>query len=263
LPAELVDVKPDMLFLNQLKYAASYVVKKRALRAMVGKSNDSALLADAFIYCLNDTVWQLNLQAINYLPLKKNIIGLFTVKLKHIATNHQIAACRAAAIKSLNGLLAESDTLFLKQIITNDSSYAVVSAALFAMADINIALMQKLAAVFEKEESGYMQYNLAELYLETLTPDKTLFFTKNLGKQGLYRNGFYNNFIDYTCTLPYNDVVLCLQAIKNYLEQSSDDNINKITNTALLKIKKYAETFKNNAQKQALITIINNIEQAN
>ncbi len=247
LVANIFEQKPTIYWLFQLLHAPNYVVKKRTIKNLAG-SNDSSFIKQAVLYCLNDSIPGLNLFGYGLLSNNKMLSAQVKPILAQHALTHKDTKCRGNAINALCAAFEPTDTTLLLNAL-NDKAYSVIATALYRLSEAYPSRAITAATAFEKEPSGMMQNELAELYADSECGDKLYFFTENLGKQGLYRHAFINHFFAYLNKQQAPQIIRAAAAFKNHFETTSDP-IGFSMQRSLERLKKHVLTLNDDENKQ-------------
>lgn len=182
----LLCTKSETKSMTELAYQYNtvpfYLDRYEALSKLIEKSSDS-IAAKVIIKALNDTFWNLRLDAIDGLKniqaghekeIKEKLVGL--------AKNDEKSIVRALAIEHLYANYKDADLEELYKNGLKDKSYYVFSSALSAIAKINPKEAMVIAKPYEEEKNIDVLYAIAELYSVNGTDEQNDFFLKSATK---------------------------------------------------------------------------------
>ncbi|MGI8892154.1 MAG: M1 family aminopeptidase [Bacteroidia bacterium] len=155
-------------YVFQFNNAKLYLDRLEALQEIGNKYEAGSPAAETVMKALNDPFWHIRQSAIKYSEVlaKKADVSLKNVLL-NMASNDHKSAVRVSAIKQLSKYYKEEELKEVYKNHLNDSSYAVIAAALNSIVSLNKQEGMLIAAQFQEEENTTILNALASIYAET------------------------------------------------------------------------------------------------
>jgi aminopeptidase N len=195
---EKAEQKSNTEWAYQYKNAPLYLDRKEALNGLLNMPQDS-ITHSVIMQALNDKLWSIRTFAIS--ELKKVAKGNEVVIKKTIVSltvDDTVAAVREAAIRYLSANYTDKDLSDVYKFALNDSSYAVLSAAITAITKADSAQGVVLAKKYENEKNKDVLVTIAEVYARYGTIDNHEYFLKSLNKLKSYSKArFINTYGTY------------------------------------------------------------------
>lgn len=194
LVGEVDHPKTDAELVYQFYHSNQYVPKHQALQALKARVQDPKV-SDMFLAALKDPFWRTRSDALGALEKYKGNNEAIRRQIQELAVRDKVSTVRADAINALASLeKADYTDLFTGSL--NDSSYAVVAAAIEALTTTKKPGFAERLKVFENYNDGKVKAALAGYYaffgsganyswylqtLDELRGEDLFFFLQNFG----------------------------------------------------------------------------------
>ena len=195
--AEKEDNKSLDAWIAQFNNYKDYFNKKEAL---VHITKNPSLKARGILYkALDEPFWVLREIAIDSLKteeIKSN--DTLKTKLEELARNDNKSFVRAAAVAKLGeAAIRESIPVIMDK--TRDSSYLVISEALYALTELDSAAALKQAKKLENEKNENVQFSVGRVYAKFGNEEQEAYLKRMIGKHSGYYKvsmiALYNNYL--------------------------------------------------------------------
>lgn len=258
--AVINESKTPQEYYYQFEHAPLYMDKEDASNAIIAGRIEtvtpglvrmiSGALLDPFF-----GVRELGLELIQALP--DSAQDLFEKTIVEIAQHDPKASIRSEAIVTLRGVHPENHmALFTKAV--DDSSYAVVGAAINAIADLDGAAALAQANKYLNNKNGRLQMTISTLIAEEATTDYTAYFDTQLSRKSVYSFATLNSYALYLQRQDSNTVHKAIPQLKrSYADASSNMKVFFINVTNMIKtpyedqVRDAEENLKNKKLKEA------------
>ena len=208
--------KPLSQYFHQYYNSSRYKARATAITmAQRTKNSDSEkLLFDA----LKDPFWNIRILALPSIENEKNDLGIETIaRIKELAKSDPKSQVRVAALKTLCALEdSVVATELLKSAISTDQSYAVISAALALLTDINPEEALIVARKLIKEENATINVSIAGVFQQLGTEEDIVFFDKNLKNNSFKGYDELNVFVAYVVLILRMEIDLQEKSLEFY-----------------------------------------------
>ncbi len=202
--------KPVDQYVYQYYNAKKYKTRRAGLlNGVASKEKDQLILS-----ALNDSFWDIRLKAIDLVDKMSEEAqkeGFDKVKLMLLVDPK--TQVREACLKFLvNHIHGEDALMLVKNVLTRDSSYLVLSTALNILATVQPDEALTIASEFEKEASSSLQSAVAQIYAQYADSTVAEFYTTSL------RSKWLNSY----------DEVNVFSAMSIYLARQNVETIEKL-----------------------------------
>ncbi|MCX6196904.1 MAG: HEAT repeat domain-containing protein, partial [Flavobacteriia bacterium] len=189
--------KPLSQYVHQYYNSSRY--KARASAITIAKRTKNSETEKLLFDALKDPFWNIRILALPSIENVKNDLGIETLsRIKELAKSDPKSQVRAAALKTLCALVdSVAATELLKAAISTDQSYAVISAALAILTEINPEEALIVARNLMKEGNPTLNVSIAGVLQELGTEEDILFFDKNLKNNSFKGYDELNVFVAY------------------------------------------------------------------
>lgn len=216
--AKIKEDKTTEQYIYQYYHGGNYAARKDGI--LKGTKDKTALGQQLILDGLNDSFWNIRILAIGKAnKLRDGMKDKGVEMMQAMALNDPNSAVRVAALNAVsNQLEEEALTGIYENIISKDSSYSVVSAALRNLGKQNPDRAMKLAEPLEREKSSKMVSGIAQLYSGFAGDDKFDFFNEALNGstvQGFDKLGVLNSMTVY---LTRQDIGVVNKAYASYTD---------------------------------------------
>lgn len=200
---QINDNKPQEQFIHQYYNGKRYLAKLAGLTN--GTKRESAEAAKMILDALNDSFWDLRLQAIQLAAkLKDQDLINAKIKIMQLAKNDPKSNVRSQAISFLSKNMSRMEFESLAtEVISSDKSYNVIGTALGELSKLNPTLAASMAKDLENEPSNKMKSTIAQIYAMNGTPENVAYFEKIISQGSLA--GY--------------DAIICLNAFTIYMSR--------------------------------------------
>ena len=198
--AKIKEDKTTEQYIHQYYHGGNYAARKDGI--LKGTKDKTALGQQLILDGLNDPFWNIRVLAIGKTSkLRDGMKDKGVEMMQAMAINDPSSAVRVAALNAVSKQLEEETlTGIYESIISKDSSYSVVSAALRNLGKQNPDRAMKLAEPLESEKSSKMVSGITQLYSGFAGDDKFDFFNEALNGttvQGFDKLGVLNSMTVY------------------------------------------------------------------
>lgn len=277
--AELSENKTTEDYYYQFEHGPLYLDKEKAADAIISNHIDSLTprLTAMINSALNHDFFgmrELGLELISALP--DSAQPQFEEKIVQMARNDKKASVRSDAIVLLRAVHPEKHIDLFGQA-TDDSSYTVISSALYAIADHDSQLALKYASKYLDHPNGRLQVSISSLIAEDGDGNYISYFENQLSHRSMYSYPILNNYGLYLQRQDSTTVLKAIPKLHKFYNESDESmkafytNILSMINVPYdeklreaeegLRSKKLSETDKTKwqAQKDAALSMINKI----
>jgi aminopeptidase N len=182
--ADIEEIKTKEQYISQLKYAATYELKKQAIEELSELQDDKKVF-NAIANAMNDSFYKVRKLAIESINLRDKFSKSAVIdKIKKIALNDKKTLVRAAAIETLGKLVDPQYIPIFKESLKS-KSYGVLGKTLVAIyyVDKNAAL--KLSKELPNEVREIIATPLTRIFIEA-NDDSELEFIANNVLSGMF-----------------------------------------------------------------------------
>lgn len=220
--AKIREDKTTDQYIYQYYHGENYAARK--LGIMKGTKDKTAKGQQLILDGLNDPFWNIRVLAIGKTgKLRDGMKAKGIEMMTAMAKNDPSSAVRSAALNAIaKRLETEELTSIYETIVSSDSSYSVVSAALRNLGKSDPDRAMKLAESLEQEKSSKMASGIAQLYAGYADADKFDFLSDALTGttvQGFDKLGVLNSF---TVFATRQDVSILEKAYASYEDVSKN-----------------------------------------
>ncbi|MGI8893521.1 MAG: M1 family aminopeptidase [Bacteroidia bacterium] len=262
--AEKKDNKSSEEFIFQFNNAGLYLDRLEALQNIGNNYDVGSPSADVVIKALNDPFWHIRQTAIKNVEVfaKKTDPQLKNILL-NMAANDEESAVRSSAIKQLSRYYKDENLKETYKNYLNDSSYAVIAAALNSIVNINKQEGFALAQQFQNEENATILNALASIYAESGDAQYHNFYLSALDKMSGFEK--YGTIQTYGVYLTNSSDVITDRGILVLEKIARTDHpwwIRLAGVQALVSLSEHFDTISDNIRKQNIDKMIADIKQA-
>lgn len=200
---KMTENKPQEQYIHQYYNGKRYLAKQVAL--INGSKKESAEATKMILDALNDSFWDIRLQAIQQAAKLKDQAQIDAkMKVLQLAKRDPKSAVRAQAVSFLADYLSKMEVEALcTEIISSDKSYNVIGTALGELSKINPVLAANLAKDLENEPANKMKSTIAQIYAMNGSAENLSYFEKIVNEG----------------TLAGYDAIICLNAFTIYMSR--------------------------------------------
>jgi aminopeptidase N len=217
--------KPIEEWAFQYKNAPLFLDRYEAIEELA-KSNDSIAVI-SMVSALNDKFWYLRAEAISYLK-KMNFTDKFSLKdkMSNLAAKDEKAYVRVEAINYLADNYNDEKLNAIYKNALNDKSYAVLGAALSAIAKNNPKEGMIYAKQYENEKNNDVLFAIADLYAKNGSDENNQFFINSADKFTAFSKiGFVSIYGSYLKNVKRDETVN--SGVKLLSDIASNEGTNK------------------------------------
>lgn len=209
-------------YYNSPRLMARITALKRTLR--VKSSEISKLMFDA----MSDPFWAVRMVAIeNYAKVNEKLEDKYLLKIKEIALKDVKSQTRSMAVSSLGSLNKEEATVFLKEILTKEKSFVVISNALQALMTANPDEAITIARNMEKDNIKSTNLTIAEIYSQKGEAQDYQFFERVMKNRTL--QGYDELQVMFSYVVYINRMEIDLQEKSHNMFVYLNENANSFT----------------------------------
>jgi aminopeptidase N len=200
------------------QYYNSSRYKARATAIVMAKRTKNSETEKLLLDALKDPFWNIRILALPSIENVKNDLGIETIaRIKELAKSDPKSQVRAAALKTLCALEdSVVATELLKAAISTDQSYAVISAALALLTEINPEEALIVARKLMKEENATLNVSIAGVLQQLGTEEDIPFFDKNLKNNSFKGYDELNVFVAYVVLILRMEIDLQEKSLEFY-----------------------------------------------
>ncbi|MEN7546492.1 M1 family aminopeptidase [Rapidithrix thailandica] len=233
IPGKIDYIRSTESFVFQYKHAEKILARREALLELRSGVPDEANVVETYVQALNDPFWDLRQIAVdafkNYQGARKEEVEN---KLRKLALEDPNSLVRASAVMVLSSYENQFD--IFHQAMQQDSSYTVLSNAIFAYIDNNGPNIPETLAQFEPYNDLLVTISIANYYADQGTPGKYDWFVEKLNHlSGNRLQILLNYFGAYIIERPEEEQRKAVELLFEYLNDSSS-NLRTITYQLLI-----------------------------
>ena len=208
--------KPLSQYVHQYYNSSRY--KARASAITIAKRTKNSETEKLLFDALKDPFWNIRILALPSIENVKSDLETQTLtRIKELAKSDPKSQVRAAALKTLCALEdSVVATELLKTAISTDQSYAVISAALTLLTEINPEEALLVARKLMKEENATLNVSIAGVLQQLGTEEDIVFFDKNLKNNSLKGYDELNVFVAYVLLILRMEIDLQEKSLEFY-----------------------------------------------